>query len=52
MCITSESDLSMYGLGQKIICYKMKGVGALIKIGIQTLMQDEHNNTIQKNKTR
>ena len=37
----SESNLSLYGLGQTIIYYKMKGVGALIKIGIHLGLDDE-----------
>ncbi len=52
MNFISDSDLSIYGLGQKIIHENMKGVGTLIKIGIHTLMEHEQENTIQKNKTR
>ena len=48
----SESDLSMYGLGQKFIRWKLKGVGTLIKIGIHKLMEHEQENTIQNKKTR
>ena len=44
----SESDLSIYGLGQKFIRWKLKGVGTLIKIIILTLMEDEQENTIHK----
>jgi hypothetical protein len=48
----SESDLSIYGLGQNFIRWKLRGVGTLVKIGLHTLMEDEQENTIQKNKTR
>ena len=48
----SESDLPIYGLGQKIIRWSMKGVGTLIKTGIHTLEKNEQENTLQKNKTR
>ncbi len=48
----SESDLSIYGLGQNFIRCKLIGVGTLVKIGLHTLMEDEEENTIQKNKTR
>ena len=37
----SESDFSIYGLGQKIMRYNMKGVGTSIKVGIRTLMEHE-----------
>ncbi len=49
---TSESDLSIYGLGQNFIRWKLTGVGTLVKIGLHTLIEDEEENTIQKNKTR
>ena len=49
-CI-SESDLSMYSLGQKFIRQSIKGVGTFIKIGIHKLMEHEQENTIPK-KTR
>jgi hypothetical protein len=48
----SDCDISMYDLGQKIIRQKMKGVGTLIENGIQTFMEHEQENAIQKNKTR
>ena len=47
----SHSDLSMYGLGKKIICWKLKVVGTLIKIGIHKLMEHEQEKTIQKSKS-
>ena len=45
----SESDLSMYGLGQNAICQNMEEVGALIKIRIHTLIEHKKENTIGKN---
>ena len=45
----SKSNLSMYGLGQKIICLKMKEVGTLIKIKTH---EHEQESTIQKNERR
>ena len=45
-----ESDLSINSLGQKIICWRFKGIDTLIKIGTHTLMEHEQENTIQKNK--
>ena len=48
----SESDLSIYGLGQNFIRWKLIGVGTLVKIGLHRLIEDEGKNTIQKNKTR
>ena len=32
----SESDLSMYGLGQNFIRWKLRGVGTLVKIRLHT----------------
>ena len=48
----SKSDLSIYNLGQKLIRWKLKRFGTLVKIGTHTWMEDEQENTIQKNKTR
>ena len=48
----SESDLSIYGLGQKITRRKLKRFGTLVKFGIPTLMEDEQEKTIQKNKNK
>ena len=45
----SESDLSMYGIGQKIIHQTMKEVGTLIKMRIHILMEHEKENTNKKN---
>ena len=46
----SESDLSIYGLGQNLIRWKLKRFGTLLKIGTYTLMEDEQENPIQKKK--
>ena len=48
----SESDLSIYSLGQNFIRWKFTQVGTLVKIELHTPMEDEEENTIQKNKTR
>ena len=48
----SESGLSIYGLGQKFICWKLKRFGTLVMIGIHTLMEHEQENTIPKNKNK
>ena len=47
----SESDFSMYNLGQKCIRWKLQGGSTLVKIQIHIPMEDEQENTIQKNKT-
>ena len=48
----SDIDLSKYNLGPKLITWKLKRFGTLVKIGIHTVIEDEQENTIQKNKTR
>ena len=48
----SEIHLFIYRLEQKFIQWKLKGVGTFVKLGIYTIMEDEQENTIQKNNTR